>query len=98
MDPAPFHNLSAFRAKNKLKNRSPPGSGLESAHNPRLPEGYHSPDLPPGPPGGGGPRTKFKIGGWGSEILYGPPRNREIVFRVRVVRACEALREVLWGT
>ena len=38
------------------------------------------------------------IGGWGSEILYGPPRNREIVFRVRVVRACEALREVLWGT
>ncbi len=48
-----------------------------------------------GPPG---VRPELAIGGWGSEILYGPPRNREIVIRVRVVRACEALREVSWGT
>ena len=26
-----------------------------------------------------------------------PPPDREVVFRVRVVRACEAVRELSWG-
>ena len=59
----PNQVLAALKANMKIEYiyiYNPPGSGPEPAQNPRSPWETDSPDPPPGPPRGGGAKTKIK--------------------------------------